>query len=94
MRTITTVAVILAIGLSATGASAARKPMVAAVAAKVTPRFAAVDTNRNGSLDPTEWAATGAPATSFDLVDRNDNGSIGLFEVIRVMVAKVIAKRR
>lgn len=94
MRTTTTIIVMLAVGLSATSASAARRPVAAAVAAKVTPRFTAIDLNRNGSLDSTEWAATSAPANSFGLVDLNDNGSIGLFELIRVTVAKVVARRR
>ena len=94
MRIVMTVVTIVAIGFAATSASAARRPLVAAVAAKVTPRFAAIDINANGSLDATEWAATGSPPNSFDLVDRNDNGSIGLFELIRVAVAKIVARRR
>lgn len=94
MRTIITIATVLAISLGATAASAARRPVVKAVAAKVTPRFEALDTNTSGSLDAAEWAATSAPANSFGLVDLNDNGSIGLYELIRVTVAKVAAKRR
>lgn len=91
---ITSLIVILAIGFGATAASAARRPVVAAVTAKVMPRFQALDTNASGSLDAAEWAATSAPANSFGLVDLNDNGSIGVFELVRVAVAKAVARRR
>ena len=97
MRAATTVIAILAIGLgtTATGVAAAtRKPVPPPVVAKATARFAAIDSNRNGSIDTTEWAATGAPSNSFDVVDRNDNGSIGVLELVRVVFARIVAKRR
>lgn len=94
MRTATTIAMLLAISFGATAASAARRPHVAAVAAKVTSRFQALDTNNNRSLDTAEWAATSAPPNSFGFVDLNDNGNIGLHELIRVTVARLVAKRR
>lgn len=95
MRKIITIVAALAIGFGAASATAAaRRPVAKAVAVKVTPRFQALDTNSNNSLDATEWAATSAPANSFGLVDLNDNGSIGMFELVRVTIAKAVAKRR
>jgi hypothetical protein len=85
---------VLAFGFTATAANAARRPAVRAVAAKVAPRFQALDINSSGSLDAGEWAATSAPASSFGLVDLNDNGSIGMFELVRVTIARAVTRRR
>ena len=93
MRRTVTIITAIAIGMAATAASAAKRPPPPIVA-KVTTKFAALDTNNDKSLDSTEWAATSAPPNSFGFVDLNDNGSIGLYELIRVTVAKIVAKRR
>jgi hypothetical protein len=90
----TTIMTVIAIGLTPTAATAAKRPFVAAVAAKVAPKFQALDTNSNRSLDAAEWAATGAPANSFDGIDLNNNGNIGFFELVKITVAKIVAKRR
>jgi hypothetical protein len=89
-----TILTVIAIGLTSTAATAAKRPVIAAVAAKVAPKFQALDTNNNRSLDTTEWAATGAPANSFDGIDLNNNGNIGFFELVKITVAKIVAKRR
>ena len=92
--TMTTIMTVLAIGLTSTAATAARRPFVAAVSAKVAPKFQALDTNNNRSLDASEWAATGAPANSFDGIDLNNNGTIGFVEMIKITVARIVARRR
>ena len=87
----TTIMTVIAIGLTST---AARRPFVAAVSAKVAPKFQALDTNNNRSLDASEWAATGASANSFDGIDLNNNGTIGFVEMIKITVARIVARRR
>ena len=94
MRTSITIITVLALGFGATAASAARRPAVKAVVAKLETRFNALDTNSSGGLDANEWAATSAPANSFGAFDLNENGNIGPFEIIRVAIARFAPRRR
>jgi hypothetical protein len=80
---------------SLTGAALAKpkRPLVAAVAIKVVPVFKAADTNGSRSLSSGEFTAAGGNADNFGLIDANNNGELGIFEIIRAAVARFLANR-
>lgn len=95
MRKFTLVAAIVAItiGSISTGAMAKRKKIVQAVATQVVPVFRAADTDQSRSLSNTEFTAAGGKAANFDLIDANNNGELGIFELIRAAIARYMAQR-
>ncbi|MFZ4688259.1 MAG: hypothetical protein ACOYLS_03370 [Polymorphobacter sp.] len=89
-----------AIAITSTGMATAvsakaksRRPVVAAVAVRVVPVFKAADTNASKSLSSSEFSAAGGNADNFGLIDANNNGELGIFELIRAAVARFMANR-
>lgn len=89
----------LAVAIASTGltsAASARKvtrPVVAAVAVKVAPVFKAADTDNSRTLSTTEFSAAGGNADNFGLIDANNNGELGFFELLRAAVARFLSRR-
>ena len=89
----------LAVAIAGTGLTSAasarkvRRPVVAAVAVKVAPVFKAADTNGSKTLSSGEFTAAGGNADNFGLIDANNNGELGFFELIRAAVARFLANR-
>jgi hypothetical protein len=95
MRKFTLAAAIVAIafGSISTGAMAKRKKIAQVVATQVVPVFKAADIDQSRSLSSTEFTAAGGKAANFDLIDANNNGELGIFELIRAAVARYMALR-
>jgi hypothetical protein len=91
---LTAAAIAIASTSMATAASARKRPVVAAVAVRVVPAFKAADTNASKSLSSSEFTEAGGNADNFGLIDANNNGEIGIFELIRAAVARFMANRR
>ncbi|MFZ4111205.1 MAG: hypothetical protein ACOYKQ_12120 [Polymorphobacter sp.] len=90
-----TLAVAIA-GTGITSAASARKvkrPVVAAVAIKVAPVFKAADTNGNKTLSSGEFTAAGGNADNFGVIDANNNGELGFFELLRAALARFMSGR-
>ena len=88
----------LAVAIASTGitsAASARKvrPVVAAVATKVVPIFRAADTDSSKTLNKTEFSAAGGNTDNFGLIDANNNGELGFFELLRAALARFMAGR-
>ena len=85
-----TLAVAIA-GTGITSAASARKvrPVVAAVATKVVPIFRAADTDSSKTLNKTEFSAAGGNTDNFGLIDANNNGELGFFELLRAALARL-----
>jgi hypothetical protein len=96
MRKIMLAALTVAIAstsLAGAATAKAKRPLVAAVAVKVVPVFKAADTNGNKTLSSSEFTAAGGNADNFGLIDANNNGELGIFELIRAAVARFLANR-
>ena len=82
--------VITAIALAAAGAAqAAPGPAIRATVAT----FQKVDTDKNRQISGAEWAAADRNAEAFARIDRNGNGQIGPWEMLRAIIARIAAGR-
>ncbi len=79
--------------LAGAAAAKARRPVVVAVAVKIAPAFKAADTDGSKSLSTTEFTSAGGNADNFGLIDANNNGELGFFELLRAAVARFLAGR-
>lgn len=75
-----------------TPALAARRPAVRAVVVKAVTRFQAADTDNSRSLSSDEWAAAGAKPEAFTVIDANNNGMVGILELIRAALNRAFGR--
>lgn len=88
----------LAVAVASTGfagavSARAKRPVVAAVAIRIAPVFKAADTDGSKTLSNSEFTAAGGNASNFGMIDANNNGELGFFEILRALVARFLGGR-
>jgi len=88
----------LAVAVASTGFAGAvsargKRPVVAAFAVRIAPVFKAADSNRSRTLSNSEFTAAGGNANNFGMIDANNNGELGFFEIFRALMARFLGGR-
>jgi hypothetical protein len=73
----------------ATPTLAKRRPVVVA-AARIVQN---VDTDNSHTISLAEFTTAGRPEANFAVIDKNANGQLGIFEIVRVLIARARAGR-
>ncbi len=93
MQKITSLALATALIVTATTPALARRrpappPAVAAAVEQVVTVFKAADTDNSRSISAGEFSGAGGNPDNFAAIDANNNGMLGIFEFIRIALAR------